>query len=59
MTEEEWKRLDQLFDISIEELSLVSRARRDELFKKTEKEQEHPEWYEQPCLCYECKCAGI
>lgn len=30
----------------------------DWILDRTEGEYEHPEWWDFPCLCYECKSSG-
>lgn len=30
----------------------------DAMLTETENEQEHPEWWENPCECYECRSCG-
>ena len=60
MSEEDFKELDLLYTIYNKGyLNKAGQERMTQLYKLTEKEQEHPEWYDQACLCYECICAGM
>lgn len=48
MTEQEWKRLE-LLDQKQEDGKEF-----DKLMAQTKKEDEHPEWYNGPCMCSLC-----
>jgi hypothetical protein len=50
MTDAEWKELDF---ISVPKTQR-EKARYEELMKKTEKVDEHPEYYDGPCYCHMC-----
>lgn len=58
MTEQDWKRLDKLFSMNSDKLSLVERREREILFNKTKLVDEHPEDWDSPCLCQLCCSYG-
>lgn len=47
LTESEWKELER-----------EGEHKRTDLFDRTLRESEHPEWYDGPCLCHECMSYG-
>ena len=56
MKKEDWTRLEELSEKEIR--ALLSAAEKREmtaLFHMTEKEAGHPEEWDWPCLCYECR----
>ena len=48
MTPEEWKELERAYELKLTE------ERIEELLKKTEEVDEHPEDYDGPCWCQLC-----
>ena len=56
MKKEEWTQLEMLNEKDIRAmLSTKERLALTVLFHMTEKEADHPEEWEWPCLCYECR----
>jgi hypothetical protein len=50
MNTDEWRELENLEGFE----SKLEKKRYNELLTKTQKEDEHPEWYDGPCLCVMC-----
>lgn len=50
LTDKEWKRLESLSQLGGKEF--------DRLMAKTEREDEHPEWFEGACRCKLCMSYG-
>jgi hypothetical protein len=51
-TDDEWKQLEAKFE------SAPTRQEQDKLIELTRSQEEHPEWYDQPCLCQLCCSYG-
>lgn len=58
ITLEEWRELRELGKIEMQDQSDFQRYRYDVLIKKTMPIDEHPEWYNGPCLCLLCLSYG-
>ena len=56
MTEDEWKELENLPVCNW--ITLEQEDRYHELLEMTEHEDEHPEWYDGPCICLLCLSYG-
>lgn len=54
MTQEEWKELESLTTPTGKHSS-ADMARASDLFTKTKAEHEHPDDYNGPCACWECR----
>ncbi len=50
MTEKDWRKLEKKW--------LAGKISEEKLLDITEKEYEHPDWWENPCYCQECKLCG-
>ena len=58
MTEKDWKRLDELFSISVEQITIKEEQEREALFEMTKDVDEHPGEWDSPCLCQLCCSYG-
>ena len=55
----DWKELEALAKLhETGKLSLIGEDNYNTLLQETEKEIEHPEWYENACLCKTCLSYG-
>lgn len=51
----DWKYLDHLAVLhNTKNISREGEGNFQMMLKETEKEDEHPEWYNNPCFCREC-----
>ena len=58
MTEKDWKRLDELFSKSEEQLTKKEEQEREALFAMTKDVDEHPGEWDSPCQCQLCMSYG-
>ncbi len=51
-TDKEWREFEARFEAA------KTRKEQDDLIETTQSQEEHPEWYDQPCLCQLCCSYG-